>query len=132
MMASVAPEPNVMSLAQARCMLALLASICSMGRILRVSSLPEGSPTRVVPPPISTIGLLPVCLQPVQHHQHDHVADMERRRRAVEADVADRLPLGRQRIEAGEIRALVDEPALVERVEEVGLVVCHGRLSRRL
>ena len=50
-----------MSLAQARCMLALLASICSTGRIVRVSSLPEGSPTRVVPPPISTIGLLPVC-----------------------------------------------------------------------
>ena len=61
MMASVAPAPNVRSLAKARCMLALLASICSMGRILRVSSLPEGSPTRVVPPPISAIGLLPVC-----------------------------------------------------------------------
>ena len=55
------PEPNAMSLLAAFCMLALLASICSTGRILRVSSLPEGSPTRVVPPPISTIGLLPVC-----------------------------------------------------------------------
>ncbi len=64
MMASVRREPNAISLAQARCMLALLASICSMGKILRVSSLPEGSPTRVVPPPMSTIGLLPVfCSQ---------------------------------------------------------------------
>ncbi len=30
-------------------------------RILRLSSLPEGSPTRVVPPPISAIGRCPVC-----------------------------------------------------------------------
>ena len=30
-------------------------------RSRRLSSLPEGSPTRVVPPPISTIGLPPVC-----------------------------------------------------------------------
>ena len=28
---------------------------------LRLSSLPEGSPTMVVPPPISAIGLPPVC-----------------------------------------------------------------------
>ena len=38
-------------------MLSLLASICSTVRSLRLSSLPEGSPTRVVPPPISVIGL---------------------------------------------------------------------------
>ena len=40
---------------------ALLASISSIERIWRVSSLPEGSPTRVVPPPISTMGLPPAC-----------------------------------------------------------------------
>ena len=28
---------------------------------LRLSSLPDGSPTRVVPPPISAIGRWPVC-----------------------------------------------------------------------
>ncbi len=30
-------------------------------RSRRLSSLPEGSPTRVVPPPISAIGRPPVC-----------------------------------------------------------------------
>ena len=30
-------------------------------RSLRLSSLPDGSPTRVVPPPISAIGRWPVC-----------------------------------------------------------------------
>ncbi len=30
-------------------------------RMRRLSSLPEGSPTRVVPPPISAIGRWPVC-----------------------------------------------------------------------
>ena len=40
---------------------ALLASISSTLRSARVSSLPEGSPTMVVPPPISVIGLLPLC-----------------------------------------------------------------------
>ena len=42
-------------------MLFLLASISSIVSSLRLSSRPEGSPTRVVPPPISAIGLLPVC-----------------------------------------------------------------------
>jgi hypothetical protein len=39
----------------------LLASISSTVRNARDSSLPEGSPTMVVPPPISVIGLLPLC-----------------------------------------------------------------------
>ena len=39
---------------------AMLAAICSSVSSWRVSSLPEGSPIRVVPPPISTIGLWPV------------------------------------------------------------------------
>ncbi|OJY35344.1 MAG: hypothetical protein BGP06_05590 [Rhizobiales bacterium 65-9] len=42
-------------------MLALFDSISATVRIGRDSSLPEGSPTIVVPPPISVIGLLPVC-----------------------------------------------------------------------
>ena len=61
MIASVCPAPNFRNLAKTPLMLSLLASISSTGRIARVSSLPEGSPTRVVPPPISAIGLLPDC-----------------------------------------------------------------------
>ena len=42
----------------------LFSSIASIDRILRASSLPEGSPTRVVPPPIKGTGLPPVfCSQ---------------------------------------------------------------------
>ena len=43
---------------------ALLASIASTVSSLRLSSLPDGSPTIVVPPPISATGLPPVsCSQ---------------------------------------------------------------------
>ena len=43
---------------------ALLASIASTVSSLRLSSLPDGSPTMVVPPPISATGLPPVsCSQ---------------------------------------------------------------------
>ena len=61
MIASVLPAPNFRILEKTRLMLSLLASISSTGRMVRVSSLPEGSPTLVVPPPISVIGLLPDC-----------------------------------------------------------------------
>ena len=37
-----------------------------------------GSPTLVVPPPISMIGLPPRLLQPAQHHDLDQAADMQR------------------------------------------------------
>jgi hypothetical protein len=66
-------------------------------------------------------------LQPVEHHDGEEIADVQRRRRAVVADVGDGLALGGERVETREIRALVDEAALVERVEEVGLVFGHGR-----
>ena len=43
---------------------ALFASIASTVRSLRLSSLPDGSPTLVVPPPIRATGLPPVsCSQ---------------------------------------------------------------------
>ena len=61
MIASVLPAPKRSTLAKTVLMLALLASISSTVRSGRDSSLPEGSPTMVVPPPISVIGLLPVC-----------------------------------------------------------------------
>src|SRR5260221_678777 len=41
-------------------MLAMLSSICALVSSWRVSSRPEGSPTLVVPAPISAIGLWPV------------------------------------------------------------------------
>ena len=44
-----------------RRMLALLAAIFASSSSCRPSSLPLGSPTLVVPPPIRTIGRWPVC-----------------------------------------------------------------------
>ncbi len=68
----------------------------------------------------------PALLQPVQHHDRQQVADVQRRRGAVVADVADDVALLRERVEPVEIRALVDEAALGQYVEEVGLVLGHG------
>ena len=59
-MASVGPSPKVRNLANTSLMLAMLAAISSSPRNFLASSLPDGSPTLVVPPPISTIGLWPV------------------------------------------------------------------------
>ena len=56
MTASVAPSPNRSRRSKLVRMPSLLLSICATDRIWRDSSLPDGSPTRVVPPPISTTG----------------------------------------------------------------------------
>ncbi len=48
-------------------------------------------------------GLVAGALEPVQHHDLNERAGVKRRRGRVEADIADRLALQRQRIEALEI-----------------------------
>ena len=40
---------------------AMLAAMAASSSSWRVVSLPEGSPTLVVPPPMTTMGLWPVC-----------------------------------------------------------------------
>ncbi len=61
MRASVGPSPNLRNRAKACFCEAMLAWISASLRSWRVSSLPDGSPTLVVPPPTMTIGLWPVC-----------------------------------------------------------------------
>ena len=62
--ASVLLSPKPRKLANTFCSSCLFASMSSTVSSLRLSSLPEGSPTRVVPPPTSTTGLPPVfCSQ---------------------------------------------------------------------
>ena len=68
---------------------ALLASICSTVSSLRLSSLPEGSPTMRRAAAHQRDRLAAGLLQPMQHHDLQQRADMQRRRRAVEADIAD-------------------------------------------
>ncbi len=71
--------------------------------------------------------LVPGLLEPAEHHDLDEAADVERRRGGVEAYVAgDDLRLS-ERVEALGVGELVDEAALVERAEEGGFVVGHGR-----
>ena len=57
MIASSGPSPNRRKRENTVLMPCLFSSICSTVRSLRLSSLPDGSPTRVVPPPMSVIGL---------------------------------------------------------------------------
>ena len=61
MTASVERLPNRRKLANTLRMLAMLWAIAASSSSWRDSSRPDGSPIRVVPPPISTIGLWPVC-----------------------------------------------------------------------
>ena len=60
MTASVGPLPNVRYFAKTFLMPSMLAPICSSVSSGRASSRNEGSPTFVVPPPISVIGRWPV------------------------------------------------------------------------
>ncbi len=84
----------------------MLAAISSSVRSWRNSSLPEGSPTLVVPPPISTIGRLPLLLQQAQHHDRDQVADMQAVGGAVEADIGrPRGPAASARVEPARVGA---------------------------
>ena len=67
----------------------------------------------VVPPPISVIGLLPLCCSQYSIIMVQVVADMQRRRGAVVADIGGGLALGRERVQALEIGTLVDEAAFL-------------------
>ena len=58
--------------------------------------------------------LAAALLQPMQHHDGDEAAHVQRRRRAVVADVGGDRALGAERIEARLIGALVHETALGE------------------
>lgn len=60
-MASVGPSPIVISREKGLRMLVLLASIWASSSMVRILSLPVGSPILVVAPPIRMIGLCPVC-----------------------------------------------------------------------
>ena len=59
-------------------------------------------------------GLAAGLLQPMQHHDGNEAPDMQGWRRTIVPDVGDNVALGGQFIEAGRIRALVDEAALGE------------------
>ena len=73
----------------------------------------------VVPPPISATGLPPVSWSQCSI-MIARVADMQRRRRAVEADVGGERSRARFFVETGEIGALMDEPAVLHHAQEVG------------
>ena len=60
-MASRGPSPKLRKRENTLKMPRLLDWISSTVRMRRVSSRPDGSPTIVVPPPISAIALFPVC-----------------------------------------------------------------------
>ena len=73
-------------------------------------------------------------LEPVQHHDRQEVADMERGRRAIVAHIGGEPAFQRRRVDAGQIRALVDEAAIGQHPEEfrfrregVGRRSGHGR-----
>ena len=84
--APVGPSSKSRKRSNTRLIDAMFAAIRASSSSCRPSSLPLGSPTLVVPPPISTIGRCPVCCRMPQHHDRDEVADVQARRRAVIAD----------------------------------------------
>jgi hypothetical protein len=74
---------------------------------------------------------VPGLLHPVEHHDLDERAGMERGGGGVEADIAADRPRRRGGVEPLGIRDLMDEAALVEDVEEVGSVPGHRRRPQR-
>ena len=75
---------------------------------------------------------VPGLLHAPQHHDRHQVADVQRVRRRVVADVGHQRLLGGQRVERRQVGRLVDVAALAQELDEVGLVRAHGTaLSKR-
>ena len=70
-------------------------------------------------------------LQLAQHHDADEIADMQRRRRAVEADIAGEPLAPREPVQSRLVRRLMDVAAGLKLVQEVRFRGAHrlGRLS---
>ncbi len=86
--------------------------------ILRLSSLPEGSPTLVVPPPISTIGLWPVFWSRRSIMIDSRLADMQAIRRGVEAHIAGDHARAHGLFETLDVGALVQESAFLHHLDK--------------
>ena len=99
-----------------------------MVRMRRVSSLPDGSPTRVVPPPISVIGLPPVFCSQRSIMIESRCPTCSDGAGAVVADIGGEAAFGGERIQRFRVGALMDEAALVERAQEVGAERGHACL----
>src|ERR1700733_1204199 len=56
----------------------------------------------------------------MQHHDLHERADVQRRGGAIEADVSDKRSGARLVVQTGEIRALMDETALLHHAQEIG------------
>ena len=74
-------------------------------------------------------GLATGLLEAAQHHDGDEVADVQRRRGGVEADVAGDDPCGGGRVELGRVGDLMDIAAQLKGFQEVGL---EGGLGHRI
>jgi hypothetical protein len=73
-------------------------------------------------------GLVPGLLQTAQQHDLDQVADVQRRRRGVKADIAGDDPAGRRLVQLGRMGDLMDIAPRLHGAEEVGFenVFGHG------
>ena len=149
-MASCSPSPKVMKREKHVLMLSLLASICSTdeelaalvlaGRIAHAGRAAAHERDR-----LAGAGLL----QPVQHHDREQMADMQRRAGAVVADIGGQPALERGLVDALGIGGLVDEASLGEDASGIrivgafiaslvgwsvdagsGLAASHGRVQR--
>src|SRR5258707_7074976 len=58
-------------------------------------------------------------LQPIEAHDLHHRADMQRGRSAVEADVANELAPGRERIQRVRVRNLMNKAAFLQHIEKI-------------
>ena len=67
-------------------------------------------------------------LEPVQHHDLDQLAGMQRRRRRIEADIVRHPLLRKKVIKPGFIGNLMNETALRKRVQEFGFERRHGAI----
>src|SRR6266481_2187111 len=64
-------------------------------------------------------------LQPVEAHDLHHGADVKRRRGAVEADIADKLAPGRERIQRVRVRNLMNKAAFLQQIEKIRFKNSH-------
>ena len=133
MIASVGPSPKVRKRSNTRRIAGDVGVDLSRRQQLAALVLAAtGSPTLVVPPPISTIGLCPACCSRRSSMIWTRLPTWRRRRGRVEADIAGHdLPCG-ERVERRGVGDLVDIAALVEQLaagDRTGTEVMQWRLA---
>ena len=72
---------------------------------------------------------MPGLLQPIEHHDRQQRADMQRRRGAIEADISSDRFFARERVQRIRLGDLMDKAPGGQDIQKIGFVRAHSLLT---